>query len=187
MPVNLGNILMRRAFVGDNEELRERRMARFREVLNVKWSTAYKYLEEVGAFGSGRPSPLYKLCQLIELCHEFDVADRAPVSYARELAEYPMRYFRALTGATAAAVASGFDAFQRMSFLLKSASDANYVLKGRDFEGLSPGELKTIRRHLHDAMAAARDLEAQVAARLGEVEASFPGAPVLREHAAKAP
>lgn len=182
MPANLGNTLMRRAFVGENEELRERRMPRFRQVLNVEWSTAYKYLEEVGAFGSGRPSPLFKLCQLIELCHEMDVADATPVSYARELAEYPMLFFLAVSGGGAAAET---DTVQRMNFLLKSASDANFLLKGRALENLGPGELREFRRHLHDSIAAARDLEAQVEARLREAEERYPGAPVPREYVPK--
>lgn len=183
MPANLGNTLMRRAFVGENEELRERRMPRFRQVLNVEWSTAYKYLEEVGAFGSGRPSPLFKLCQLIELCHEMDVADATPVSYARELAEYPMLFFLAASGGGAPAEA---DTVQRMNFLLKSASDANFLLRGRALEMIGLGELRLFRRHLHDSIAAARDLVAQVEARLREAEDSYPGAPVPREHVPKA-
>lgn len=176
-PENKGNLVTRRAFA-DLRGLRPGRTAAFCRVTGRKASTAYQMMEEVGEFGSGTPSPLHVLCDLIAEAEKFDAAERSEVSHAHELASYPLTYLRQLRAGEASP-----DSVQKINLVLKSASDANYMLKGRRLEDLPPGELRDFNELMLTVAGAALELEMLVDALLGKND--FPGAPVQRERPLK--
>jgi hypothetical protein len=157
---NKGNLITRRAFADTN------RMATFRQVTNKAWSSAYQMTEEVGEYGSGRPSPLHMLCELIAVSEEADRREGKEFSTALEQAEYPLLFLMQLRGA----LSIGKDAVGKLNLLNKSVSDAMYILNGRDVAELTPNELKECR-----------GLGLFIDAKLAEASAAFPGAPVQGE------
>jgi hypothetical protein len=172
-PENRGNLITRRAFADEYGE-RTGRTAAFCRMTAKARSTAYQMMEEVGEFGSGTPSPLHVLCELVRAAEEFDRAEGSEVSYAHELASYPLAFLRQLRAGGARA-----DSVQKINLVLKSASDANYMLKGRRLEDLPPGELRAFNELMMTVAGAALELEMLVDALLGAQD--FPGAPVPGE------
>jgi hypothetical protein len=166
---NKGNLITRRAFADTD------RMKVLRHIVNKAMSTAYQMTEECGEFGSGTPSPLHMLCESIRESYEMDVRDGAEVSTAQQLAEYPLHFLRELRGE----VKLEGDFACKMNRLMKSATDANFLLKARDLSALTPGELKEFVGHMIAASALANELQhmADDAAQRRQ----FPGSPVQRE------
>jgi hypothetical protein len=177
-PVNKGNLITRRAFSGDNFE-RSHRMPELRRVVNKKMSTAYQMTEEVGAFGSGSPSPLHMVCELIRECEAMDRKEDCEISTAQELARYPLTFLSQLRGE----VALDGDAINKINLLLKNASDANYQLRGRDLKDLPPVELKEFGQKVLNVCSIAHELGMMTDAQLMAVESSYPGAPIQGERA----
>lgn len=176
-PENRGNLITRRAFA-DEYGGRAGRTAAFCRVTARARSTAYQMMEEVGEFGSGTPSPLHVVCELVRAAEDLDRAEGSEVSYAHELASYPLTFLRQLRAGGAPA-----DSVQKINLVLKSASDANYMLKGRRLEDLTPGELRAFNELMLTVAGAALELEMVADALLGAH--NFPGAPVQRERPLK--
>ena len=171
MVENKGNLITRRAFADTD------RMPVLRRVVNKAMSTAYQMTEEVGDYGSGTPSPLHMLCELIRESYELNARERRELSTALELAEYPLCFLHELMGESPAAG----DSVGKINFLMKTASDANYLLKARLLENLTPGELKDFARLMRDCATVARELVMLAEARAEAVEGDYPGAPVQGE------
>jgi len=171
-PENKGNIITRRAFSPERGELEL--MAILRRVTNKAKSTAYQMVEEVGEYGSGLPSPLHTVCELIRERYEWEQDNGCEFSVAQEMAEYPLEYFRQLRGEAR----PGCDFVGRVNVMLKSASDANYLLKGRGPRELTPGELKEFSRLVMNVTAAARELGMAADEALRGAESEYPGAPI---------
>src|ERR1043165_189933 len=167
--INKGNLIVRRAFADTD------RMATLRRVVNKAMSTAYQMTEEVGDYGSGTPSPLHMTCELIREAYEADCKTRAVAPTARELAEYPLQFYRELTGEVAPAA----DFIGRFNYMLKSATDANFLLEGRKLTELTPGELREFSRLIMNIQGACGAL--LVAASEAEQHFDYPGAPVQGE------
>jgi uncharacterized protein Yka (UPF0111/DUF47 family) len=178
---NKGNLVTQRSFVIRNGK-KVKRIDLLAEVLHVAGSTAYQMTEEVGPYGSGTPSPLYKLCELIKRLDEVEREEGDEVSGATELAQYPMIFLSQLRGD----IASEGDAVAKLNFLLKSASDAVYDMKGRDLKDLNFGELKDFAQKMLTACTMASELGLMIDARIETKNDSYPGAPVQRERTLRA-
>jgi hypothetical protein len=108
--------------------------------------------EEVGEFGSGTPSPLHKLCELIEKLYEVEQCRRREISGALEMAQYPLTFLSASArGYSARPIPSG-----KTKHLLKNVSDAVFDLGGRDARGLESGRAKRVRAEDDDVPARSR-------------------------------
>ena len=166
---NKGNLITRRAFADTD------RMATLRRIVNKAMSTAYQMTEEVGEYGSGTPSPLHMVCELIRESFELDAKAGAEVSSAQELAEYPLVFLRQLRGE----IETKGDFVCKVNCLMKRAADAGYLLKGRDLRELTPAELKEFAGHMIAAAALARELEHMADEAMGLIQ--FPGSPIQRE------
>lgn len=140
-------------------------------------STAYQMTEEVGEYGSGTPSPLYIVCELIRELYELEIKLGWEISMAHAMAQYPMTYLKQLRGE----IATDSDAISKLNSLLKNTADANYLLAGRDLKDLTPGELKEFESHMTNIAAVAGELGLMTDEQRQAVERSYPGAPIPRE------
>lgn len=175
-PENKGNLITRRAFSErDGVELSDARMKVLRHVVNKAMSTAYQMTEECGEYGSGRPSPLHMLCELIREAHDLDAKDGLDFSTAQELAEYPLTFLRLLRGQ----IGLTGDFVCKLNYLVKTAGDAMYSLKGRDLPHLSPGELKAFADYMIGVAGLAAALQAMADDQAQRL--NYPGAPCQRE------
>jgi len=168
---NKGNLVTRRAFADTG------RMHILRRIVNKAMSTAYQMTEEVGEYGSGTPSPLHMVCEQIRESHEQDVKEGVEVSTAQELAEYPLAFYRQLRGE----VDTRGDFVGKKNRMMKASSDANYMLRGRELEDLTPGELKEFSAYMMTVGTLARELEQMADEVLQAVQ--YPGAPIQAERA----
>ncbi|HWT01148.1 MAG TPA: hypothetical protein VN256_12945 [Pyrinomonadaceae bacterium] len=171
---NKGNLVTRRAFA-ERDGVDLHRIKILARVTNKALSMAYQMTEEVGLYGSGRRSHLYVLCELVRELFEIEQREGGEVSAALEMARYPLSFLQQLRGD----VPDEGDAIHKLNFLLKSASDANYQLKGRDLKDLTPGELRDFEQKLLNVMTLAHELSIMVDAQIGAAE--YPGAPIMRE------
>lgn len=166
---NKGNLITRRAFADTD------RMQVLRRVVNKAMSTAYQMTEEVGEYGSGTPSPLHMHCELIREAYELDTREGAEVSTAQELAEYPLAFLRQLRGESA----TGGDFVCKVNCMLKAGAQANYIVRGRDLRGMTPGELREFSQQLMTVSTLAGELIHM--ADEAERAIQFPGAPIQAE------
>lgn len=175
-PENKGNLVIRRAFAKrDGVDLH--RVNILARVTHKKMSMAYQMTEEVGEFGSGRKSPLYLLCELINAIEEIEQKEGSEYSAALEMAEYPILFLRQLRGD----VSIDTDAIGKMNLLLKVISDANYQLKGRCLQDLTLGELKEFSQRMMSAATLASEIGMLTEAQIDAREQSYSGAPVQGE------
>lgn len=174
---NKGNLIIRRAFFGAHGEFPER-METLRRTVNKAMSTAYQMTEEVGPFGSGTPSPLYVLCELIRQREELDRKEGVEISTAQELAQYPLTFLSQLRGEISH---DGGAAVDKLVLLLKDASDANYMLRGRDLKELTPGELKDFGQKMMNVYSVAHELGMMTDGVLNASEDSYPGIPLQKD------
>lgn len=175
---NNGNPITRRAFTDDLGVHPDRGRALVRTT-NKARATCYQYTEDLPPNGSGLPSPLHVVCEQIReldaLCRE----QACPLDCAREVADYPAQFLAQLRSAAPRAG----DAVARMNLLMKTAADANFLLKGRRLEDLAAGEQKEFSQLAMSAATYAREL-AQVADDLvARYEAAHEGVPWRRERA----
>lgn len=169
--VNNGNLVTRRAFADTD------RMKVLRRVVNKAMSTAYQMTEEVGEYGSGTPSPLHMVCDLVAELYDIESTEGAHVSHAQEMADYPALFLAQLRGGAPRAA----DAPGKLNFLMKSAADANFLVKGRAVADMSARELREFAGLMTNAAVLAREL-AQIAETQIERHADeYPGAPVQGE------
>lgn len=173
---NKGNLITRRAFAGEDGG-RSHRMPTLRRIVNKAMSTAYQMTEEVGAYGSGTPSPLHMVCELIRELEGFDKSEESEISFALEMAHYPLSFLSQLRGEIGA---SG-DSVGRLNFLLKNASDANYMLRGRDLKDLTLGELKEFSQKVMNVVSTGHELGMMTDDQLKTKERDYPGAPIQGE------
>lgn len=169
--VNNGNLVTRRAFADTD------RMKVLRRVVNKAMSTAYQMTEEVGEYGSGTPSPLHMVCDLVAELYEIESREGAHVSHAQEMADYPALYLALLRGGAT----KGADAPGKLNFLMKSAADANFLVKGRTLAEMSVRELKEFAGFMANAAVLARELAQLAETQIGRHAEDFPGAPVQAE------
>lgn len=170
MPENKGNLITRRAFA-ERDGVKLRRIEILAEVTHKKGATAYQMTEEVGLFGSGRKSPLHIQCELIKR-----LVEEGDLTAAREMAAYPRIYLNELE-----AGGPRGDAIAILCHLLKSVSDASYIVKGRAIEDLPLGELKEFSEKIISAMAAASALGLVTEALIETKERGHKGTPVQAE------
>lgn len=149
---NLGNIVTHRAFVETG------RIEILRQTVNKKMSTAYKMTEELPPRGSGSPSPLYVLCELIRKTVERDIAEGRTASTAQELAEYPLQFFKSLFIGNASEE-SPPDVRALFNTLFREAGAAMGALNGGQLEDMSPRDLKAERQRLMTVASAASTLQ----------------------------
>jgi hypothetical protein len=175
---NKGNLITRRGFAGENGE-RSHRMTVLNRLVNKSISVCYKYMQEVGMFGSGIPSPMHLVCEMIRALEELDIQEGCEISTAREMAEYPLRYLRQLRGE----ITPCNNPVDRMISLVKSVSDANFILRNRELRDVSPGELKDISSKLLDAANIAHELGVAADEQAQMKGKDYPGAPVQQDRA----
>jgi hypothetical protein len=173
---NQGNLIIRRAFA-QRDGVSLYRIELLAKITQKSGALAYKMTEEVGLFGSGSPSPLYVLCELVRAIEEIEQGEGGNFSAALEMAEYPLRFLRALRGDEGIET----DANGKLNFLLKNTADANFLLNGRTLSDLNLGELKQFREFVMNAATLAHDLGMLTESRIEEAESRFKGAPVARE------
>lgn len=177
MPVvNQGNLITRRAFA-ERDGIRLYRVELLADITQRSGSMAYKMTEEIGIFGSGSPSPLHVLCELIRATEEVEKREGSEFSSALELAEYPLIFLRALRGEKGIET----DAVGKLNFLTKNSADASYLLNGRDLKDLNLGELDQLRELAMNAATLAHELGTMTERQIAETESRYKGAPVMRE------
>jgi len=167
---NKGNLVTRRCFV-ERDGVKLRRVDELAQIVGKAGSTAYQMTEEVSPYGSGTPSPLYNLNELIR--HLVDIDD---IPSAVEMADCPRRFLDQLRGEDVAG-----DAINKNNLLLKTASDANYLLAGRDLKDLPLGQLKEYAQMIMTVRTVSSEIERMVDAQIKTVEQSFTGAPIQAE------
>lgn len=170
---NKGNLITRRAFAGDDGE-RAHRMKVLRRIVNKAMSTTYQMTEEIGDFGSGSPSPLHQLCEMVRECLAMDKEEGSGVSTALELARYPQSFLAQLRGE----VSLEGDVAQKLTLLLKVVSDANFQLQGRPLSELKLGELKEFAQQALTAGSLAHELQVIAEALISERGINYPGSPM---------
>ncbi|HEX8708834.1 MAG TPA: hypothetical protein VF723_11370 [Pyrinomonadaceae bacterium] len=177
MPVeNQGNLVTRRAFA-QRDGVKLRRIELLAEITQKSGATAYKMTEEMGLFGSGSPSPLYVLCELIRAIEEIEQREGVEFSSALEMAEYPRRFLRALRGEAGCDV----EASGKLKVLIKSAADANFLLDGRELKDLNLGELKDFRELTMNGATLAHELAVMVDRQIEDADSRYRGTPTMRE------
>src|ERR1051325_2752397 len=178
---NKGNTVIRRAFA-ERDGLRLHRVEILAQVTNKAMSTAYQMTEDVGLYGSGRPSPLYIVCELVSRLEEIEREGTGGVSAAMEVARYPLDFLRQLRGE----IQIDSDARHSLNLLLKNISDANFLLAGRELKDITPGELREFLHLIMNCVTASHELEAICDSLIQAREASYPGVPFQRERICKA-
>lgn len=183
---NKGNLITRRAFHGEHGKRMHRALA-LHEVTGKAMPTVYQMMVEATPFNTWRPSPLHVVCEMIRRSHDFDRRESSPISYARELAEYPLEFLRELIAETEEgnAPAAGGDSVAKVNSLLKEVADANFLLRGRLLADLTPGEAKELRERLMGVVTLGRELQAMTEAALRRAEEDYPGAPIQGERLAR--
>lgn len=175
-PDNKGNLITRRSFT-DEGGLHANRIKDLHEVTGRALSTCYQYTEELGLYGSGTPSPLFVVIESVRRLYQRDTEEGCAISSAQEFAQAPLIFLSQLRGETA----SDGDAINKLNFLLKNASDANYLLRGRGLEDLTPGELKEFGQKVMNAGSIAHELGMMIDHQLRTKESGYPGAPIQGE------
>jgi hypothetical protein len=175
-PHNKGNLITRRAFTEEGG-LHANRIRDLHEVTGRALSTCYQYTEEIGLYGSGTPSPLYVVIESVRRLHARDTEEGCAISYAQEFAQAPLIFLSQLRGETP----SDIDAVGKLNFLLKNASDANYMLRGRDLKELPPSDLKDFAQKLMTVVSIAHELGMMVDGQIRLKEGDYPGAPIQGE------
>lgn len=167
---NKGNLVTRRAFAErSGQDLN--RVKLLARVTGKAMSTSYQMTEEVGDYGSGTPSPAHNLCECIRA-----LTDIGANTEAHELADYPRIFLAQLLSGNIDG-----DAVGKMNVLLKTASDANYLLAGRSLSELPLGQLKEFSEMVMTAATAASELGWMIDAQVRNIEESFHGAPIQGE------
>lgn len=170
MTANKGNLITRRAFA-ERDGVDLNRIKILAQVTNKAMSTAYQMTEEVGLYGSGTPSPLHVVNCLIERLVEL-----GDMTAAHEMAECPRIYLSRLQKA----IPDG-DAIHKLNFILKTASDISYKLRGRSFESLPLGEMKEMSEMVMSVATASSELGMMIDAHIQAKERSQTGAPIQGE------
>lgn len=154
---NNGNFVLRRVF------FETERMKHFRRVCNVQWSTAYKYVEETGEYGSGCASPLHTVLELIGEALRLDRLEGRREPTAQEIVDCINDYYRAETNRLAAAEERRQlrDDFNNM---LVQTVEAACALTRDDIEQMSTDEIKALRKEMGEAVAVMQRNDAIVAA-----------------------
>lgn len=167
---NKGNLVVRRAFA-ERDGVDLGRVKLLARISTKAMSTSYQMTEEVGDYGSGTPSHLHIHCELIRALEDGGAHDEA-----HEMAEYPRVFLSQLRRGNVEE-----DAVTKMNTLLKSASDANYLLAGRDLKDLPLGQQKEFAELMMTAVTAASGLAWMTDFQIHAAEETFSGAPIQRE------
>jgi len=178
MPVNNGNQIMRWAITDDLGDHPDRFKLYVRITNNAR-STCYQQLEPMPPLGSGSPSCLHKLNEVIEAVEMAERQEGATVSYADMLADYSREYLDELRGGVSLDTR---DAIAMLCELNCNVSDVMQILKGRFFHELNLNELGKIRELTMRSAALEKALVRMVNALIGEKERSATGSPIQREH-----
>ena len=173
---NNGNLIMRRAFFED-----EKRRKILQKVTNVAWSTVSQHMEEVPPNGSGSPSCLHMLQELIRRLDEKEKEEGCEISMALELSVATLNFYRQLQAEGRPAG----DAKFKLAYLNKYISDALFLLNGKELKDAPLGELKELWQLLMNAATSAQEACTLVEAQIREAEGSYPGAPIQRERVFK--
>lgn len=175
---NQGNLVTCRSFV-KRDGVKLHRVEMLAEITRKKGSTAYKMTEPLGHFGSGTPSPLHIVCELIRELDGVEQQDAPGYSSALEMATYPLRFYRALRGEKSADA----DADSKLRQLVKHASDASYLLSGRALKVLTLNDLRVFLEHVMSAATLAHELGMMTDCQITETDSRYKGQPIMRERA----
>jgi len=167
---NKGNLVTRRCF-SERDGVRLKRIEELAQITGKAGSTAYQMTEEVSPFGSGTPSPLHNINECIRYLVDID-----DIHGAIEMADNPRLFLNQLRGGEVAG-----DAINKNNLLLKAASDANYLLAGRDLKDLPLGQLKEYAQMIMTIRTTSSEIEQMIDAQMQAKESSHNGAPIPGE------
>jgi hypothetical protein len=174
---NNANLVIRKLFAETDQ------MQAFRRIVYKAMSTAYQMTEEVGEFGSGTPSPLHKVFEMVRELKEIGEREGWTVNYALELAGASLDFYKQLCGDGASHV----DASGKMALLIQSAANANFLLDKRGLADLSIEETGKFNAYLSDVATVARELVMSGEAHITNTERNHRGQPEQGERAIRMP